>query len=147
VIVFILDLFCINNQYNGESYAYSNNLQTVKQTSLYMHCYATSSPNSPHLSICIDQAFSSGLATRDSPNTKVQTTQQHLCRTPVGGQVALADKVRAKVDAIPLGIPTTRFAWHRLRIRRDPMAYDYPIEGWTSPVCAKTLTWERLLSS
>ena len=34
VIVFILDLFCINNQYNGESYSYSNNLQTVKQTSL-----------------------------------------------------------------------------------------------------------------
>ena len=102
-------------------------MQTVKQTSLYRHCYATLSPYSAPLSICIDQDFSSGLATRDSPNTEVQTTQQHLSRTPVGGQVALADKLGANVDAIPPGIPTTRFAWHRLRIRRNPMAYDYPI--------------------
>ena len=107
VIVFILDLFCIKNQYNGESYSHSNNLQTVKQTSLYRHCYATSSPYSAPLSICIHQAFTSGLATRDSPNTEVQTTQQHLSRTPVGGQVALADKLGANVDAIPLGILTT----------------------------------------
>ena len=107
VIVFILDLFCIKNQYNGESYSHSNNLQTVKQTSLYRHCYATSSPYSAPLSICIHQAFSSGLATRDSPNTEVQTTQQHLGRTPVGKQVALADKLDANVDAIPLGILTT----------------------------------------
>ena len=96
-------------------------MQTVKQTSLCRHCYATSSPYSAPLSIYIDKAFSSGLATRDSPNTEVQTTQQHLCRTPVGGQVALADKLGANVDAIPLGIPTTGFAWHRLRIRRDQM--------------------------
>ena len=74
VIVFILDLFCINNQYNGESYSYSNNLQTVKQTSLCRHCYATSSPYSAPLSIYIDKAFLSGLATRDSPKTEVQTT-------------------------------------------------------------------------
>jgi len=107
VIVFILDLFCIKNQYNGESYSHSNNLQTVKQTSLYRHYYATSSPYSAPLSICIDQAFSSGLATRDSPNTEVQTTQQHLIRTAVGEQGALADKLGANVDAIPLGIPTT----------------------------------------
>ena len=82
-------------------------MQTVKQTSLYRHYYATSSPYSTPLSICIDQAFSSGLATQDSPNTEVQTTQQHLCRTPVGEQVALADNLGANVNAIPLGIPTT----------------------------------------
>ena len=75
------------------------------------HCIST--VMQPHLPIahllciCIDQAFSSGLATRDSPNTEVQTTQQHLCRTPVGEQVALADKLGANVDAIPLGIVTT----------------------------------------
>ena len=121
-------------------------MQTVKQTLLYRHRYATSSPYSAPLSICIDHAFFSGQATRDSPNTEVQTTQQHLIRTAVGEQGALADKLGANVDAIPLGIPTTGFAWYRLRIRRDLTAYDYPIQGWISPVCAKTPTRARLLS-
>jgi len=50
------------------------------------------------------------------------------------------------VDAIPLGIPTTGFAEHRLWIRRDPTRHSGPIQGGISQDYVKTSTGARLLS-